>query len=358
MTIVFFWTGVSAPLAACWRALAARPGVRVVVYVELPARTDTAYRPEELLAGVEHRIRRAGEPLERRRFAEEVAALRPDVCVVLGWRSRMCRAAAESVELAAVPKIFAFDMVYTPSLRKLVAPLVLGRYLRRFRLAFVPGERSAAYARHLGFPDATIEKGLVGIDIAPYAQAHRERQGLAAYPRRFLYVGRSVRDKAIDVLVAGYRRYREAVADPWPLTCCGMGPEAWRLEGVEGIENLRFVQPAELPAVYARHGAFVLASRAEVWGFVLMEAVAAGLPVVCTRACGASVELVRSYFNGQTCEADDVAGLAAALEWMHAHEGELPEMGARGVPLAEAFATDVWVGRMLDLCARVGAGRA
>jgi glycosyltransferase involved in cell wall biosynthesis len=353
MTIVFFWTGVSSPLAACWRALAAKPGVRLIVYLELPDQADTAYRHEPLLAGVEHRIRRAGDPFDRRAFAAEVAALEPDVCVVLGWRSRMCRAAAESPALAAIPKIFAFDMVYTPSLRKLLAPIVLRKYLRRFRLAFVPGERSAAYARHLGFPEAAIEKGLVGIDMAPYEQAQRERQALPAYPRRFLYVGRYVRDKAIDVLVAGYRRYRERVAEPWPLTCCGIGPESGRLAGVEGIENLGFVQPADLPAIYGRHGAFVLASRVEVWGFVLMEAVAAGLPVVCTRACGASVELVRSYFNGQTCEADDVAGLAAALEWMHAHEAELSEMGARGVPLAAAYATDVWVGRVVELCSRV-----
>ena len=96
----------------------------------------------------------------------------------------------------------------------------------------------------------------------------------------------------------------------------------------------------------------MLASRKEVWGFVLMEAVAAGLPVVCTRACGASVELVRPGLNGQTCEADDVAGLAAALEWIHTHEAELPEMGNRGVPLAEAFSTDAWVGRVMKLCRR------
>jgi len=356
MTIVFFWTGVSAPLAACWRALAAVPGVRLVVYVELADRSDTDYRPDALLAGIDCRIRRAGDPFDRRAFAAEVAALEPDACIVLGWRSRMCRAAAESPELAGVPRIFAFDMVYTPSLRKWLAPFMLHRYLRRFRLAFVPGERSAAYARHLGFPEAAIEKGLVGIDMAPYERAHRERRALPAYPRRLLYVGRLVQDKAIDVLVAAYRRYRGTVADPWPLTCCGMGPEAWRLEGVEGIENLGFVQPADLPAVYARHGAFVLASRVEVWGFVLMEAVAAGLPVACTRACGASVELVRPFFNGQTCEADDVAGLAAALGWLHAHEAELPEMGARGVPLAAAFSTDVWVGRVLELCARITHG--
>jgi hypothetical protein len=66
-------------------------------------------------------------------------------------------------------------MPFVWSLRKLVAPLVLRRYLSRFVGAVVPGERPAAY-----------------------------------------------------------RRYRARVSDPWGLTCCGMGPEAGRLRGVEG----------------------------------------------------------------------------------------------------------------------------
>ena len=43
-------------------------------------------------------------------MAESTAALRPDVMIVLGWRSEMCRAAVESPALAAVPKLLAFDL--------------------------------------------------------------------------------------------------------------------------------------------------------------------------------------------------------------------------------------------------------
>jgi len=146
MTIVFFWTGYSTTMAACWRALAALPGIRLVVYLELPTRADTAYRYDELLRdpGFECRVRSADEPLDTRGLAAELEALRPDACIILGWRSRMCRAAAASRGIAAVPKLLAFDMPFSVRLRKLVAPLVLRPYLRRFRGAFVPGERAAA----------------------------------------------------------------------------------------------------------------------------------------------------------------------------------------------------------------------
>jgi hypothetical protein len=100
-----------------------------------------------------------------------VAAFRPDVIVVLGWRSPMCRAVAESPALGTVPKIFAFDMTFRWSLRKLLAPLVLRRYLKRFKAALVTGARSASYARFLGFPASAVETGLIGLDTAAYEAA-------------------------------------------------------------------------------------------------------------------------------------------------------------------------------------------
>jgi glycosyltransferase involved in cell wall biosynthesis len=350
LTIAFFWTGVIPTIAACWRALAALPNTRVVVFTELPANHDTAFEYETLLAGVECQVVQAGQPLVA--VEREIAAVSPDVMVVLGWRSPVSRLAAESAAFAGVPKIFAFDMTFAWSLRKLLAPFVLRRYLRRFEAALVTGERSAAYARHLGFSDGQIERGLIGLDTASAADVAAARASLPAYPRRFLYVGRYAPEKRIDLLVAAYRRYRSRVRDPWGLTCCGMGPEAGRLVGVEGVEDRGFVQPAAMAKVFATHGAFVLASDYDPWPLVIAEAVAAGLPVVCTSACGSSVELVRSYFNGRVVGPGDEAGLAEALEWVHAHEAEARWIGERGMPLAAPYAKEVWAERVRAVCER------
>jgi hypothetical protein len=62
MRIAIFWTDVTANMAACWRALASRPGVAVKVFVAVSRQPDTAYRPAEILAGLDHRLIDAGAP--------------------------------------------------------------------------------------------------------------------------------------------------------------------------------------------------------------------------------------------------------------------------------------------------------
>ncbi|MFM8414314.1 MAG: glycosyltransferase family 4 protein, partial [Planctomycetota bacterium] len=291
MNVLFVWTGVTPAMVACWRELAARPGVRLRLLIELPQRSDTAYEPEQMLAGLDYALSRAGEPLDRQALDRSVAAFAPDVAVVLGWRSPLCRAVAESPACREVPKIFAFDMTFAWTLRKVVAPLVLWPYLRRFAAAFVTGARSAEYARYLGFRGRIVETGLIGLDVPAYQAARLARPPADRHPRQFLYVGRYAREKRLDVLVAAYAEYRRRVSDPWGLTCAGMGPEKARLEGQPGITDLGFVQPKEMPSLFARHGCFVIASDYDPWPLVIAEALASGMPVVCTAACGSHVEL-------------------------------------------------------------------
>jgi glycosyltransferase involved in cell wall biosynthesis len=350
MRISLFWTGVTGSMAACWRELAARPGVSLTVFTELPAAPDTAYDAAAILAGLDTHVHRADRPLDRRALGRQIAEAAPDAVVVLGWRSPMCRFAAESRALARVPKWIAFDMTWAPTARKFLAPLVLRRYLRRFAGAIVPGERSAAYAEWLGFGPSRIERGMYGLDTAACADSAAARAARPAYPRRFLYAGRYASEKRIDVLVAAYHRYRSRVSDPWGLTCCGMGPDAGLLSGVEGLADLGFVQPGEMPRIRAAHGAFVLASDYDPWPFVIAEAVASGMPVACTSACGNTVELVRSWFNGRIVGPGDVEALADALRWLHDREADLSWIGARGMPLVAPYAKEVWADRILAIC--------
>ncbi len=350
MTIIFLWTGATGYMAACWRALASRPGVRLKVFVEVNRGGATAYRHEEVLHGLEYHLRFTGDPLDIEALRAEVAAMRPDILVILGWRCRMCRAVAEDAVFAAVPKLFAFDMTFAFTLRKVLARFVLRHYLRRFAGAVVTGERSALYARYLGFDESRIERGLIGLDTVRFGEAQKTRVASGAYPRQFLFVGRYTREKRVDLLLQAYQQYRAQVSDPWPLTCCGMGPDGCLLASCEGVTDLGFVQPGEMPDVFAHHGALVITSDYDPWPLVIAEAAAAALPVICTDACGSHVELVRSYYNGRVCGTGDVDGLAAAMVWMHLHEAALPQMGARGMELVAAFDKDVWASHWDELC--------
>jgi len=167
----------------------------------------------------------------------------------------------------------------------------------------------------------------------------------AQWPRQFLFAGRYVPAKDLETLIRAYSAYRRRVANPWSLTCAGQGPDGRLLQGVEGVTNIGFAQPAHLPELFAGHGAFVLPSRFEPWGVVLGEAAAAGLPVVCSSACGAAADLVRPYYNGIVVPPGDVDGLSRAMHWIHDHESELRIMGQRGQALAAAFSAQAWAVR-------------
>jgi glycosyltransferase involved in cell wall biosynthesis len=93
------------------------------------------------------------------------------------------------------------------------------------------------------------------------------------------------------------------------------------------VEHGGFVQPADLPGELAGAGCFVLASRFEPWGVVLHEAASAGVPLICTDACGAAELALEDGRNGALVPAGDARGLARAM----ARIASLPEEGWRGM---------------------------
>jgi glycosyltransferase involved in cell wall biosynthesis len=181
-----------------------------------------------------------------------------------------------------------------------------------FDVAFVAGERGVDFAQRLGFAHERIIRGLYTCDHDRFAAVADARGGAAPQPA-FVFVGRLVRSKGIDVLAEGYRRYRTLVDDPWPLLVGGTGDGAATLRGSPGVDLLGFVQPNDLPDLLGRAGCLVLPSRFEPWGVVVHEAAAAGLAVVCTSVCGSATRLVLDGYNGSVVEPGNPDALARAL---------------------------------------------
>ncbi len=86
----------------------------------------------------------------------------------------------------------------------------------------------------------------------------------------------------------------------------------------------------------------MLPSVYEPWGVVIAEAAATGLPVICTEACGASVEIVRTGYNGLVVPTADEGALFRALTWAHENHDQLPEMGRRAAVYARAHSATRW----------------
>lgn len=68
---------------------------------------------------------------------------------------------------------------------------------------------------------------------------------------------------------------------------------------------LEFMSKEELSEFYASADIFVLPTREDIWGLVINEAMAHGLPIVTTDRCVAGLELVENGINGYIVNVDD-----------------------------------------------------
>lgn len=349
MKIVFCWSVISGYMAACWRELARRPGFDLHVIAHR-AGLASDFR-EEVLDGIPHTFLGPQEQQDGQRIEQIVAEQKPDIVTMTGWWLAPYRSLLHAASLSKARFIMAVDSPWRHEAQFLTR-FRYGRSFSRVDHFFVAGERSWQYVKRLGISSCRISRGMYGVDVASWSQVVPRRKA-GAWPRRFLFLGRYNREKALDILVDGYRKYRSRVQAPWDLVCCGKGPDAGLLGAVEGIHDRGFVQPWDLPDVFVDSGAFVLPSRFDPWPLALVEAAAAGLPIICSDACGSAVEVVRPWFNGFVVPSESSARLALAMEEIHGLESSMSLWGDRSHMLASAYSAELWADRWVEVCGRL-----
>jgi glycosyltransferase involved in cell wall biosynthesis len=182
--------------------------------------------------------------------------------------------------------------------------------------AFMRDQAVALGAR----PDAArvIRKG-VDLDLFTVADDPvelRQQLGLGSRPM-ILTVAGLIRRKGIDDILEALARLRDEL--DFTLVVCGVGPERAALEALSSRLGLAGrvvfagqVDRRTVSAYFAACDVFVLASLLEAVGNVLLEAMAAGRPVVSTDS-GGPPEYVTHGKTGFVVPARDHVALAARL---------------------------------------------
>lgn len=196
------------------------------------------------------------------------------------------------------------------------------RWIRRFHANAARIYTPSAPAREdlvaLGLTD--VEVWGRGVDDAMFHPSKRSlalRRSLSlGNAFTFLHVGRLAPEKGIDVLLDAFAQVeRRLGADAVKLVVAGAGPS---LDGLKkrAPSNVTFLgnldRQRELPALYASADAFLFASITETLGLVVLEAMAAGLPVIATPAGGVADNL-RDGENGLAFAAMDATACASAM---------------------------------------------
>ncbi len=196
-----------------------------------------------------------------------------------------------------------------------------------------------------------------GVDPARYDRPRAAGAGL-----RLLFVGRLAAVKGVPVLfeaLTGLRARHPGLR----LTLIGDGPERPGLEaearalGLEAAVTFAgYRSQAEVAEALAETDILVLPSFAEGVPVVLMEAMAARVPVVTTRIAGIP-ELVEDGASGCLVPPGDPAALAAALDRLAADADLRARMGAAGRARVVAdYDSRVEAARLAALIRAAGAG--
>lgn len=344
MKIAILWKFWNDYLGASLNELGRTPGVEILL-CEIPQ----AHRMAPT-SGLDASIERFELTRDDHSLEARLEQFGPDVVLVCGWDIRTYRRLARHWRGRAVRLLY-MDNQWLGTARQFASLVISPLYLWPcFEGAFVTGRRQARFARKLGFGANRTQTGGIVADTHKFRGEPAERG--------FLFVGRLVPEKGIDVLAEAYRRYRTNRADPWPLVVCGEGPEAHRLVAVAGIHALGFVQPSRLPAVMREAACLVLPSRFEPFGVVVHEATSVGLQVITTDVVGAADLFVESFQNGRVVASGDSLAVTEAMNWVHDQSsGERHAATRRSRELASRQSPETWSRELLSLSGRFDLSR-
>jgi glycosyltransferase involved in cell wall biosynthesis len=182
----------------------------------------------------------------------------------------------------------------------------------------------------------------------PDPSARRERR---PGPMRILFVGGDFVRKGGDLLVDVFRKHLRGSSELHLVTSADV-------RGGDGVSVYAGLKPhsPELLRLYAEADVFVFPTRADCFGVVLAEAMAASLPIVTTRVA-AIPEAVKDGESGFVIESDDADALRDRLERLAQSPELRRQMGQSSRKVGEArFDIEKNANRIADLLIEMSAG--
>lgn len=165
----------------------------------------------------------------------------------------------------------------------------------------------------VGVPEERIDVIPIATDVSRFVGVDRSR----ALPNEILCVSRLEKEKGIDVLLYAFVELRKKIPQA-ALVIVGDGSlrkglsHLARRLGV-GDSVLFAGQQDDVRPFMARAGVYVQPSRFEGWGMAVIEAAAAGMPIVMTDV-GCAGEVIKDGESGLVVPPGDAKALAVALE--------------------------------------------
>ena len=285
-------------------------------------------------------------------------------------------AASRAARRYGVPLVATYHTLFEEYLKH-YAPLIPAAWLRGLARAFSRRQCNALDA--VIVPSRAIEQRLASygvrapmhvlptgiplpVSVVDGRSAFRQRLGIDATRPVALFVGRVAHEKNIGFLLEAIEVARTELPNIL-LLIAGEGPALAQLRqrvADHGLsQNVQFIgyldRTTELPACYAAADVFVFASRTETQGLVLLEAMAAGLPVVALAEMG-TLDILGAR-RGALVPDDHPDAFAQALLRLLGDPALRARLSAAARAYAAEWSDDKLAGRLADLSRQLVANR-
>lgn len=244
------------------------------------------------------------------------------------------------------------------------------RWYRRMAIRHVDamccnGSLSVDYSRSLGMDNARMTTGFMASDTGQLAaqvesisrkEREAKKKSLQVSGTCYLYVGQLIARKGVRQLLNGWQRFEATSPGAGTLILVGNGDQDRELRDLVlqcQLRNVRFlgsIDYDQMAQYYAAADVLVMPTLEDNWSLVVPEAMACGLPVLCSIYNGCWPELVHNDENGWTfcpLNQDDIVRM---LKLAVDNQTRLPAMGQRSREIVSQFTPQHAARAIFDAC--------
>lgn len=258
---------------------------------------------------------------------------RPDILVITGWAHKVWLEIANYYKLKGTKVVMMVDNNLRFTIKQFFGSLIFRIFYSDISdFYMVPGTSASKLLQFFGVESSKIYRGYYGFSSS-YFQA-TNRTGSHFRHKNFVFVGQKNNRKGIDVLCKSYAQYRDK-GGTWGLIIIGSGSS---LSNITGIKEYEFMQPAEIAEIYNANIAFILPSRVDHWGTVVVEAASCGMIPIVSTGVGAADDVVFNGINGfifDKCHVESLTNIMLVVSRLD--EKTLHTMSQRSIEISSMF---------------------
>lgn len=208
-----------------------------------------------------------------------------------------------------------------------------------------------------GVPESRVHAVALGADTRWFTPGEARPLDRAG-PFTFLFVGSTIYRKGVDLLLEAFAAVHRRLPSAARLVVVGPHGDCHALLDRTGAGEV-VVRPAvaqsELREIYRGADCFVLPSRHDSFGMVVLEAMACGLPAIVSEMVGAR-EAIEHGKSGWVVPLADAHALAERMAWCVENRAVLAEMRPAVRAAAERYDWGGYGERLTAVMARIFAG--